>query len=523
MIFKSEQFKFIGQNSKFDMKWLRKKFGIEMTNLKFDTMVAHYLMVGKFIPHGLKMCAWKYTDYGGYGLDRGDMMEHPYEEILEYNAMDVFITMELKKQFEKELDELQLDLLCNILSPAQQGIGEMELEGTKLDKKNLEEATDRYVAEVTALETKLHEYPIIQQMEKSSDKIINFQSTQQLARVLGLMNIDTGKRTKKTKAMCTNKDALGNVKHKHGLVKDIIELRGKNKVLGTYLKPYVEKERFGRIHADYSFITTATGRLSSFNPNFQNIPYDTRQVFVSANGYFLELDYSQLELRVLGMLSGDKALIKAFQDGEDIHEATRMFMFGDNSGESDAVKTRQRVDAKSVNFSVIYKTTAMGLAKDLNRPIRECQRWIDDYYKKHTLVKLYQELVIEHVQKYGYIDTPFGRRRYFDVERAKRSKGAWNAMEREAVNMPIQSTASDIVMKALSLIYMEMRKRDYKSRLVWEVHDSIGLDCFEDEILELSPMTREIGQGIKYDWMRGIPLVIDQSIGTHWGKLDKIK
>lgn len=519
-IFTSKNLKLLGQNAKFDMKWLMKHYGIFTTNLHYDTMIAHYIMEGKFITHALKSCAWKYTEYGGYGIDRDNIINNPYDELLEYNAMDVFVTKELMDIYNRDLDKLQINLIEDVISPATQAIAEMEQEGVGLDMKKLGDFVDKYVKEVTELEEKLHKYPIIKQIEEASDKIINFQSSKQLRRVLEIMKIDTGKVTKKTGNMSTDAEALERVKGKHGLISDIVVLRKKNKVLGTYLKPYVEKNKQGSIYASYSFVSSGTGRLASSNPNFQNIPYDTRQVFKSKYGCFLEADASQLELRVLAMLSMDEALMEAFKNGEDIHERTRNILFGSNSGLSDSEKKKQRVEAKSVNFGLVYGITANGLARDLKKSRRECQKWIDDYYREHPGVKLYQELVIDHVKKYHYIDTPFGRRRYFDVERASRSSGAFEAIIREAINTPIQSTASDLFIKGMNMVYGRMRH--LKSKMVWEVHDSVGFDCYLDEVEEIIDICNKVYSEIKYDWMNGISLIIDMAIGEYWGKLEEI-
>jgi len=519
VLFKNKKFKHTGQNAKFDIKFMKEIYNMQIENLWFDTMIAHYILTGKFVPHGLKSMAWRYTNCGGYGLDRDDILQHDYEDILRYNAQDADITIRLMKVFWNEMSEEQRHLMTEIIAPVEQVIAEMELNGVKLDMDKLTKITDEYIEKVTKLEEKMHGYDIIQQIEKASDKIINFQSPRQLGRVLELMNIDTGKETAKTKAMSTDEEALKGVANKHDFIKDLLQLRKDSKVLGTYLKPYIENNKDGVIYSDYSFIRTSTGRLAS---GFQQVPFDTRSVFVSKNGWFLEVDYSQLELRVLAMLANDQPLIDAFQNDVDVHEITRFDMYGDNSNESDTVKKTQRRDAKTVNFGIVYLESAMGLSKDLGKSIRACQKYIDAFYNAHSDIVKYQLLVKEHVKKYGYIDTPFGRTRYFNLEMARKSNQAWSAMEREACNMPIQGTASDLVLTGIYRVWEEMKKRKFKSVICAEIHDSGLYDCYEEELEEICIICKDKMENISFDWMRDVPLKIDMAVGTHWGKLDEI-
>jgi len=522
VLFTDTHFRTIAQNAKFDIKFLRQN-GIIVKNLWFDTMVAHYLLVGKFIPHTLKGMAWKYTHEGGYDVDRDNLAGMDLDKLANYNAMDTYMTYKLCQMFVNKpyFDDAQRALMAWTIAPGLMAVAEMEHEGVLLDQEILTETTDKYVDELTVLEAQMHSYPKIKQIEEASKKIVNFNSPLQVGRVFELMGITTGVYTPKTGQMQTDEKALGKVKNKHGLIKDMIEFRKKDKVLGTYLKPYVEKQKEGRIHADYSFITTATGRLSSFNPNFQNIPYDTRPVFKSKYGVFLEFDYSQLELRVLSMLAEDKPMMQDFIDGRDIHESTRFEMYGDNSDKSDSIKKEQRVHAKTVNFSIVYGTGAYSLAEELGKPKKVAEKWIQDFYRAHVKVTRYQEKVWNHVQEFGYIDMPFGRIRNFNLSRAV-TKNQRNQVKREAINMPIQGTASDIVVTGLGRLWHEVRNRGMKSQFIWEVHDSIGIDCYEDELDELKRIGKRILEAITYDWMLGVPLVVDLAVGTHWGKLKEI-
>lgn len=522
-IFISPNYKLVGQNAKFDMKFLRRRYGIVTENLWFDCMIAHYMLVGKFIPHTLKAMAWKYTDMGGYEIDRETLSDATLEEVGNYNVMDTRMALELANYFENRMGEEQLQLLTEIVAPATQAVAEMELEGVLLDADVLEEQLEKYIGEVTKLEEDMLKYPIIQEYAGKQGKKFNFGSPKQLREVFEMLKIDTGKRSKKTGAMSTDEESLKNVKGRHGLVNDLLDFRKKDKVLGTYLKPYVENNREGRIHADYSFITTSTGRLSSFRPNFQNIPYGTRPVFVSKYGLFLEWDYSQLELRVLAGLANDVPMIESFLRGDDIHEATRFTMYGDNSDKSQEVKKEQRVKAKTVNFSIVYGTGAYSLAKELGESEVVAKRWIEKWYYQHPAVKQYQNTVWKHVKQYGYIDTPFGRLRYFDIHRAGMTKSQINAMFREAVNMPIQGTASDIVLDGLNRLWHWTREMGFKSQMVWEVHDSIGQDVYEEELELILRKGKTILEDVSFEFMRGIPIKVDVAVGKHWGKLEEIE
>jgi DNA polymerase-1 len=523
-LFTDDKFRLIGQNAKFDIKFLRRRYGITVSNLWFDTMVAHYLLVGKFIPHTLKGMAWRYTNNGGYEIDREQLSNIPLEEVARYNVWDTRMTLDLARYFIRQVaDSEQFWLMTETIAPATQAIAEMELEGVQLDVDKLEEMLERYITEVTDVENRMMEYPIIKRYMKEQGKKFNFGSTKQLREVFEMLRIDTRKVSKKTGAMSTDEEALKNVEGKHGLVNDLLDFRKKNKVLGTYLKPYVENNREGRIHADYSFITTATGRLSSFNPNFQNIPYDTRPVFISKNGLFLEFDYSQLELRVLAMIANDIPMIEDFSNGVDIHEGTRLYMYGDNSDKSSSVRKEQRVQAKTVNFSIVYGTGYKSLAKELKKSERIAKQWLDTWYRKHPAVRRYQNMVWDYVKENGYIDTPFGRTRFFNLRRPGLTQGQMNAMYREAINMPIQGTASDIVLTGLGRLWKWMRQEGFRSQMVWEVHDSIGIDCYENEIETIILKGKEILEGVSYKWMRGVPLVVDVSVGKHWGRLEELE
>ncbi len=281
----------------------------------------------------------------------------------------------------------------------------------------------------------------------------------------------------------------------------------------------------GIIHGDYSFIITATGRLACEKPNLQNIPYLVRPVFCSKHGYFLEADYSQLELRILAAYSFDEILIKAYLVGEDIHEQTRQALFGDKPKDEKKAHT-QRVVGKTLNFGVVYGITPIGVSKSLNKELerkvdlREAAGYINLFLNKYPGVRKYIKLVKEVVRRDGYLETFFGRRREFDIY-----PGIYaNQLEkiyRDAVNFPIQSTASDLVLVATGRIWHKMRDMNMKSKICAHVHDSVLFDVCDKEIESLLTMAKVTMEEIKFEWLN-VPLIVDFKLGKNWGELKEI-
>jgi len=318
----------------------------------------------------------------------------------------------------------------------------------------------------------------------------------------------------------TDEEALEEVEKRHPVIGDILKYRKKDKILGTYLKSYKEKMVDGMVHGDYGFTRTVTGRLACEKPNFQNIPYSVRPVFTAKNDFLVEVDFSQLELRVLAMYSKDEELVRAFNEGKDIHEETRQAVFGDATGLSKAKKTKQRVDAKSINFGVIYLQTAHGLSKSLSTSKVKAQQWIDAFYAKHPGAVKYIEEMKHLAKNRGYVETFFGRRRHFTFQPGlKEAKIAH--MYREAVNTPIQGTASDLVLKAMGKMWRKMRRQNMRSRNIAQVHDLILYDVVDSELEDLVGMIRPAMEHLPFDFIN-VPLVVDIKVGTHWGELEEI-
>lgn len=519
-VFGDENVRLVGQGGKFDVRFLTKKYGIEITNYWFDTKLAHFLMEGKLAPHTLKSMVWRYTEYGGYDTDRTSLEDLPLNELADYNVMDAFVQYKLMEIYWKQLSEKQRYLVTDVLCPAVLSVAEMENEGVMVDEEVLDKNTEEYSTALQEIEKRLHEYPEIVTIEEEKKEPVNFNSGDQIREVFSVLGIKPKKRTKKRQAVSTDEEALKEVKGKHPITDDILKYREKDKILGTYLKSYKEKMVNGSVHGDYWFIRTETGRLACQKPNFQNIPYKIRPVFMAKNDFLVEVDFSQLELRVLAMYSKDEALIEAFNSGKDIHEETRQAVFGDATGLSSAKKTKQRVDAKTINFSVIYLTTAFGLAKKLKTSEKKAQQWIDAFYTKYPRAKDYIDEMKHNAKHRGYVETFFGRRRYFNFQPGlKESKIAH--LYREAVNTPIQSAASDLVLKAMGLLWREMRRRNMRSRNVAQVHDLVLYDTFDKELEDLVEIIRPTMEHPPFDFIN-VPLVVDIKMGTHWGELEEI-
>lgn len=523
-LFTNKNIRLVIQHAKFDLKFILKKYGIIARNLYFDTKVAHFLIVGKFITHKLTGMAWKYTDLGGYDIDASNLIETPLEEVAYYCCMDSYVTFKLRKVFEpmmNKMNEKMMTLLTDIISPSIMAVTEIEVDGLKIDQKNLEEFYSDYSKRLTELESRMHGYSEIVKIEKETKELVNFNSPTQLREVFTAMKLSPTKRTKKKGEVSTDVDALQELQGQHPFIDDFMKYRKDVKVFGTYLAPYKERQVKGTIHGDYSFITTATGRLACEKPNLQNIPHSIRSLFRAKNDYFIEVDYGQLELRILAGYSFDKTLVAAYLAGEDIHEQTRQALFGDGSKDEKTAHT-QRVVAKTLNFGVVYGITPIGVSKSLTKELerkvdqREAAGYINLFLNKYPAVRKYIKLVKEVVRRDGYLDTYFGRRREFDIY-----PGIYaNQLEkiyRDAVNFPIQSTASDLVLVATGKIWHKMRDMNMKSKMVAHVHDSILFDLVDNELDIFLKMVKPTMEDISYEWLN-VPLVIDLKMGYNWGE-----
>jgi len=519
----------IGQNPGFDIKWIKKHAMIEVTNLWFDTKFASYLINGKWKPQNLKSMVWKYLDYGGYGIDRDGLENEDIERLAKYNVMDAFCTLELVKVFMDKLSDKQFSLMTETMSGAISALAEMEAVGLTIAKEELEEMSNEYYEKLTELEEKMHKYPKIQEYERKNKELINFNSTKQLVKVYDILGIHPDKKTLKTDEFSTDVEALNQVKGKHKFFDDLLEYRKAVKIYSTYLHPYME-EKAEAVRTSYNTTFTVTGRLSSNNPNLQNIPYGVRPVFTASQDFLVEIDYSQLELRVLAMYSKDEALIDAFRTGKDIHEVTRFEIYGDNSKLPDDKQVEQRVQAKTVNFGIVYGISEYGLAHRLELTEEKAGEMIKIFLNKYKGVAEFNKSVKKFVRENGYYETFFGRVREFDFNNPALRRVAGHSkrkmidsLYREAVNFPIQSTARDLVFDAQGRLWKEMRKREMDSRMIADVHDSILFDVRDKELEELLVLAKGVMEDFsEFDFVN-VPVKIDIKIGEFWGKLEEFE
>jgi len=520
--FKEKRIKLMGHNAKFDLLWLRVLYGVDNLDLVFDTMVGNYLLVGNNAPQGLKNLAWYYTDYGGYEiLDTGSLIDYPIEQVAAYNAMDAFVTYLVAEKIRHLLSERQLFLAEKILAPVSQVLVEMEADGLRIHTENLEALLSETIAQIQEIEERLHSYPEVQEIEKETGELVKFNSPQQLVRVLKRIGLLPSKKTKKG-AISVDEEALKEIKTKHPFIEDILKYREVLKLYTTYLKPYSKSLSSGIIRGNYLLTRTATGRLACHDPNLQNIPYEIRRVFTTKRDYLVEVDYSQLELRVMAMYSKDGSFISAFKNDEDIHEKVRYSIFGDNSHLSPARRTKQRSEAKSVNFGILYGVSEHGWASMLGVSKKRAREMIETFFVSHPAIKEFIDYVKDFVMQHSYFETFFGRRRYFNfhpaMEQALREK-----ICREAINFPIQSTARDLVFDAEVRVWRWMRENRLESRMVADVHDSVIFDVVEDELEELLVNVKLIMEDFShFDWVN-VPLKIDIKIGTVWGELEELE
>ena len=520
-LFSDTRVKMVAQNAKFDLKFMQAVYGVKSTNLWLDTQLAIFLLSGKNSPQGLHQCAWKFTDHGGWDIDPSNLVEESLAKIADYNTMDTFVTDKLALVYQERLSPAAFEFLTTILSKAVYTLVEMELEGVTLDLAVLEKKYAEYNAEACTLFNKLASYDEVRRVAERLQKDVNFNSSHHLKAILEEMRLVPEKKTKKTKAVSVDEEALETIKGKHPFVADLLKYRTTAKLLGTYLIPYAERHTEGVVRGEYLLTRTATGRPACQKPNFQNIPKELRPVFRSKRGMFVEVDYSQMELRVLAMYSQDEALIHAFQNGEDIHEMTRMAIFGSNDHLSELAQSKQRVEAKSVNFGIVYGESGHGLSKQLKISQREADRRIDAFYTKYAGVKQFIEKIRKQIKAHGYVETFFGRRRYFSTEMAK-DQATWEAFFREGVNAPIQGTASDLVLDAAGRVWQLMRELDMESRMVMNVHDMILFDCPEDEVEQMICLIYDQMEKFSFPWVN-VPVKVDVAIGTNWGALAVIE
>ena len=518
--FESESIEKIGQNIKYDLKIVA-QYGVEIKGKLFDTMIAHYL-INPDMRHNMDILSETYLKYspksieeliGKKGKNQKSMRDVALEEIKEYAAEDADITYQLKQNFSPILDKAETKKLFDEIEiPLIPVLAAMELEGINLDVPFLKSMSVEMAAESNALEQKIYE---------TAGEKFNLASPKQLGDVLfDKMKIGGAKQKKtKTGQYATGEEILSYLANDNPIVKDILEWRQMVKLQSTYIDalPNQVDTKTGRVHTDYMQTVAATGRLSSNNPNLQNIPVRTergrliRKAFIprDENYTLISADYSQIELRIIAALSGEENMIKAFQNNEDIHKSTAAKVFNVPLEE---VTKEQRSNAKTVNFGIIYGVSAFGLSNQTSLSRKESAELIDAYYTTYPKLKSYMANQVDFARENGYVQTVLGRRRYLkDINSANMmiKSGA----ERNAVNAPIQGSAADIIKIAMINIHKKLINENWKSKMLLQVHDELVFDVHNSELEKIQPMIKhEMENAFKLE----VPLEVEIGIGKNW-------
>lgn len=517
-LYENEDILKIGQNMKYDIEVLR-NYGIEVRGEMFDTMIAHYLIQPE-LRHNMDYMAEIYLDYqtihieeliGPKGRGQKNMRDLTPEQIYEYAAEDADITLQLKNKLEPELKRFGAeDLFYNIEMPLMPVLAEMEMNGVRIDTESLKETSGVLTSRMKEIESRIYDL---------AGTEFNIASPKQVGEVLfdRLKIVEKAKKTK-TGQYVTNEEVLQSLKHKHEIVADILEHRGLKKLLGTYVDalPKLINPRTGHIHTSFNQTVTATGRLSSSDPNLQNIPVrgedgkEIRKAFIPEPGCeFFSADYSQIELRVMAHLSGDENMIEAFREGHDIHAATAAKIYKEDIN---AVSRDQRTKAKRANFGIIYGITVFGLAERLEISRDEAKQLISGYFETFPKVKEYMDKSILEARAKGYAETLFHRRRYLaDINSHNATVRGF--AERNAINAPIQGTAADIIKVAMIRIHRRFKAEGIQSKMILQVHDELNFSVLPEEHEKVERIVMEEMQNA---FEMQVPLVADSGWGKNW-------
>lgn len=520
VFFENENIEKVGQNLKYDIKVL-KRYSIEIKGKLFDTMIAHYL-INPDMRHNMDVLAETYLKYspksietliGKKGKGQKSMRDVELELIKEYAAEDADITYQLKQTFEPVLAQTNTRALFDQIEvPLVPVLADMESEGIRLDVEFLKSLSEELDKDIKAFEMRIYE---------AAGHSFNLASPKQLGEILFDKLKIGGAKQKKTKTgqYATGEEVLSLFAKEHPIVKDILDWRQLVKLQNTYVQalPLQIDAKTQRVHTDYMQAVAATGRLSSNNPNLQNIPIRTergrqiRKAFVprDENYVLLSADYSQIELRVIAALSGEPNMIESFAKGEDIHRSTAAKVFNVSLEE---VTREQRSNAKTVNFGIIYGVSAFGLSNQTDLSRSESAALIDAYYKTYPRLKQYIAEQIEFAQDNGYVQTISGRRRYLkDIN--SQNAVVRGAAERNAVNAPIQGSAADIIKIAMINIHNRLKSENLKSKMLLQVHDELVFDAYKPELEQLKEIVKyEMENAFQLD----VPLVVDMGIGENW-------
>ncbi|MDL2221513.1 DNA polymerase I [Parabacteroides sp. OttesenSCG-928-N08] len=518
-LFADETIEKVGQNIKFDILIIS-QYGVAVAGPLFDTMIAHYLLNPE-MRHGMDYLAETYLNYltipietliGAKGKGQKTMREVEVELVAEYAAEDADITLRLKHHFAPLLVKENLDkLFYEIEMPLIYVLAGMEQAGVMLDTEALRKSSEELTAELLRLEAEIY---ALAGME------FNINSTTQVGEVLfEKLRIEEKAKRTKTGKYSTGEEVLEKLRGKHPIVGKLLEYRGLKKLLSTYIDalPALVNPRTGKIHTSFNQAVTSTGRLSSTNPNLQNIPIreemgrEIRRAFRSDNdeSLFFSADYSQIELRIMAHLSGDENMIEAFRSGEDIHAATAAKIYGVAREE---VTSEMRRKAKTANFGIIYGISVFGLAERLSVPRAEAKELIDGYFRTYPRIKEYMDESIEAAKESGWVETLYHRKRFLpDINSANSIVRGY--AERNAINAPIQGSAADIIKVAMVRIYGRFRELGLKSKMILQVHDELNFNVYKKEE---STVVRIVVEEMEGAASLQVPLVADHGIGLNW-------
>lgn len=509
----------IGQNIKFDLMVLA-RLGVEIRGRLYDTMILHYLLDPES-RHNMDALAMRYLNYRpisitsliGKGARQLTMDMISLERVAEYAAEDADVTLRLKQVLWPKVEELDLaGLYLEIEEPMIAVLAEIEMAGVRIDSEALAEYAVELNKTLNDLEGDIRRL--------ADEPSLNVNSARQLGEVLfGKLRIAEKPKMTKTKQFSTEEEYLQTFAHKYEIVDKILEYRGVKKLLSTYVEalPLLVNPVTGKIHTSFNQAVTATGRLSSTNPNLQNIPVRDelgrriRKAFIPSDDEHLLLsaDYSQVELRLMAHLSGDESLIAAFEHGEDVHAATAARLFGKEVAEVDSDERRK---AKTANFGIIYGISAFGLSQRLDIPRKEAKEIIEGYFASYPKVKEYMDRVVEEAKRDGYVSTIFGRRRYLN-DIASRNAVARGLAERNAVNAPIQGSAADIMKIAMICVSRRFREEGIRSKVILQVHDELVVDMLRSEQERVIAIVTEAMESAAALRVR---LVVDCGVGDNW-------
>ena len=517
-VYENEKILKVGQNLKYDYEVLM-KYGVRLAGKMFDTMLAHYVIQPE-LRHNMDYLAEIYLNYktihideliGPKGKNQKNMRDLRPQDVYEYAAEDADVTLKLKNKLEGELKKYGAEeLFYNIEMPLMPVLAEMEMNGVTIDTQSLADTSDVLTKRMEEVEKEIYAL---------AGAPFNIASPRQVGEVLfdKLQIVEKAKKTK-TGQYVTNEEVLQSLKGKHKIVEAILEHRGLKKLLGTYIDalPKLINARTGHIHTSFNQATTATGRLSSSDPNLQNIPVrgeegkEIRKAFIPEPGcLFFSADYSQIELRVMAHLSGDENMIEAFREGHDIHAATAAKIYKE---EMENVTRDQRTKAKRANFGIIYGITVFGLAERLEISRDEAKMLIEGYFETFPKVKEYMEKAKEQARNQGYVETQFHRRRYLaDINSANATVRGF--AERNAINAPIQGTAADIIKVAMIRIYNRFRAEGIRSKMILQVHDELNFSVYPEEKEKVEQIVLEEMQNA---FPMQVPLVADCGWGNNW-------